>query len=205
MGTRSIRKTETRQRILEKARSVLAQKGLFAARTQDIAAAAGVAHGTVFVHFPTREALIAAVVEEFGARMTERVHELVEAGMETRRILEAHVAGLAEFEAFYARLVGEGGSIPESVQTSLLMIQSALAFHLGQAVARETKQGSLRPMRLPLLFNTWLGLVHHYILNKHLFAPDDATVLGRWGRTLVAHFMLMIREKPPAKIPAKGR
>ena len=163
------------------------------------------AHGTVFVHFPTREALVAAAVEDAGGRIAARTHELAEGGSTVREVLKAHLRGIEEIEAFYARLVSEGSSLPETVKTSLLMIQSALALHLGRAAERETKAGLIRRMPLHLLFNTWIGLVHHYVTNKDLFAPEDPTVLGRYGEELTEHFMNLISEKPTGKKPAKGR
>ena len=41
-------------------------------RVSDIARAAGVSHGTVFVHFESLEELIAEVVAEYGGRIVRR-------------------------------------------------------------------------------------------------------------------------------------
>ena len=41
----------------------------------DVARAARVSHGTVFVHFPTRDDMVAAVVEVLGYRITRKLHE----------------------------------------------------------------------------------------------------------------------------------
>ncbi len=52
-----------RARILRAARQVLAERGL-ATRVEDVAAAAGVGRRTVFRHFETRDALLAAAVTD---------------------------------------------------------------------------------------------------------------------------------------------
>jgi AcrR family transcriptional regulator len=52
-----------RSRILRAARQVLAERGL-ATRVDDVAAAAGVGRRTVFRHFETRDALLAAAVTD---------------------------------------------------------------------------------------------------------------------------------------------
>lgn len=54
-------KTATRRRILDTARSLFAQQGFAATTTRDIASAAGIAAGTLFNYFPTKE----SIVEEF--------------------------------------------------------------------------------------------------------------------------------------------
>jgi hypothetical protein len=46
-------------------------------------------------------------------------------------------------------------------------------------------------MPLHLLFNTWIGLIHHYLMNRELFAPG-ASVVERHGRELLDHFMYLI-------------
>jgi AcrR family transcriptional regulator len=188
---RQEQKQQTRQRLIEAAFIRLAEDGLTAARTSDIAAAAGVSHGSVFAHFPNREALLDAVLEEFGQRVAGRMHELAAGGGSVREILEAHLQGLAEQEPFYARLVAEQSLLPESARTTLIMIQSAISFHLWQAAERERASGKLRPLPLPLLFNTWIGLLHYYLANRDLFAPGGS-VLAVHGRTLLEHYLSLV-------------
>ena len=183
---------------MEAAFRVMAEQGLLAARTADIAAAAGTAHGTVFAHFATREELLCAVVEELGRRVAERLHLLAESSRGLEEVLAAHLRGLAEFEPLYLRLVSEGRQLPQRVRSSFLMIQSAISFHLGQAAEREMEEGRVRSMPLALLFNTWIGLVHHYLINGDLFAPGRPSVLERQGAVLIAHFYgLVSREAVP--------
>jgi TetR/AcrR family transcriptional regulator, hemagglutinin/protease regulatory protein len=60
---------------------VFAQRGLGAARPVDVAAAAGVAESTVFAYFPSREALMSAVlgeVDRFCSGVNERVLHRIE-------------------------------------------------------------------------------------------------------------------------------
>lgn len=168
----------------------MAQNGLSTARTADIAKAAGVSHGTVFAHFPTREDLLNEVIHAFGTRVTRRLHELAGGGS-VREILEGHLKGLAEFEPFYTRLVLEGSLLPESARNTLLMIQSAVSFHLSQAAGREMAAGTIRPLPMHLLFNTWLGLVHYYMANGDLFSPGES-VVARRGKELLEHYLNLI-------------
>jgi AcrR family transcriptional regulator len=55
-------KAETRQRILEAGRQLFAAKGYEASTTRDIADAAGIANGTLFNYFPSKEAILASLV-----------------------------------------------------------------------------------------------------------------------------------------------
>ena len=61
-STRQIQKDETRAKIFAAATQLFAQKGYGAPTIADIAKAAGVAKGTFFVHFPSKDAVIGALV-----------------------------------------------------------------------------------------------------------------------------------------------
>ncbi|NLI14212.1 TetR/AcrR family transcriptional regulator [Pelotomaculum propionicicum] len=189
---RQKQKKQTRKHLITMAFNQLAKDGLINTRTADIAKAAGVSHGTVFAHFPTRDALLTEVINEFGARVTRRLHELAGGGS-VHEILEAHLKGLAEFEPFYTRLVREGSLLPESARNTLIMIQSAVSFHLSQAAEREMAAGIIRRLPMHLLFNTWIGLVHYYLANGDLFSPGKP-VLERYGKELLEHYLTLITE-----------
>jgi AcrR family transcriptional regulator len=53
----------TRDGLVAAARAVFEERGYDATRMGDIAAAAGVSHGTVYTWFPTKDAVLAAVIE----------------------------------------------------------------------------------------------------------------------------------------------
>ena len=58
------RRERTRQELLAAAERVLADKGLHETKISDIAAAADVGVGTFYLHFPTKDALFDAVVDD---------------------------------------------------------------------------------------------------------------------------------------------
>ncbi|MEN8114188.1 MAG: helix-turn-helix domain-containing protein [Actinomycetota bacterium] len=186
------RKERTRRLLVAAALDEMAESGIAATRTIDVAHRAGVAHGTVFVHFPTKEHMINAAVAAHASRVGSRLHELARTGVAVRDVMEAHLAGLGEHEAFYARLVMEGPLLPSYPRATLLGIQSAISSHLAEAAEREMAAGTIKTMPIHLLFNTWLGLVHHYLSNRDLFAPGDS-VVRRWGPTLLDHYLGLIR------------
>jgi AcrR family transcriptional regulator len=186
--SRRVRKEQTRSALMEAALELMTEQGIAATRTIDVAERAGVAHGTVFVHFATRDDLVAAVVGRHAGDIAGRLHELSRESGSVRAVLEGHLEGLAEHEAFYARLVMEGPLLPPYARSTLLGIQSAISANLAEAAEREMAEGRIRPMPVDLLFNTWLGLVHHYIANRVLFAPGQS-VIERWGPTLLNHYL----------------
>jgi AcrR family transcriptional regulator len=67
------RRERTRQELLLAATRVLAEKGLHATKVGDIAAAADVGVGTFYLHFPDKETLFDAVVEDTVRRLKATV------------------------------------------------------------------------------------------------------------------------------------
>jgi AcrR family transcriptional regulator len=68
-----------RAAILAAAEAVFAEQGT-SAPTEEVAARAGVAIGTVFRHFPTKDALLAAMMKELLARLAAEAAELISDG-----------------------------------------------------------------------------------------------------------------------------
>jgi AcrR family transcriptional regulator len=66
-----------RERILEAAREVFAESGLDA-QMEDLARSAGVGVGTVYRHFPTKEALVGALVDDYFASLDAEARAALE-------------------------------------------------------------------------------------------------------------------------------
>jgi AcrR family transcriptional regulator len=73
------RKDARPQEILEAALSVFADKGFAATRMDDIAARASVSKGTIYLYFPSKEAVFKALVQEMLAPQLARFSDLASA------------------------------------------------------------------------------------------------------------------------------
>jgi AcrR family transcriptional regulator len=83
-------KSATRQRILQAAMSLFVSDGWQDTTTRGIAVAAGIATGTLFNYFPTKEAIAAALMAEALERADEEFH----AGRNEENSLEADLFSL---------------------------------------------------------------------------------------------------------------
>ncbi len=63
----------TRGRILEAALEVFARKGYHGASVDDIVRASGTSKGAVYHHFPNKEAVFLALVDDFATRLAAAV------------------------------------------------------------------------------------------------------------------------------------
>jgi len=101
-------RAETRRRLLDVAAEHFARDGLEGANINEISTAAGFAKGTVYNHFPSKDALFAAVVEE-ACRLTAEAGSAVSTDGSTRErlraLIAADVAWAEEHPAFAVVLV----------------------------------------------------------------------------------------------------
>lgn len=96
MASQAERRAKTRGAILEAAERAFADQGFAATTMDDIAAAAGVAKGAVYHHFPSKETLFAAVFEATSGALVRRV---VGVSVGARDVLDGIVAGSREYFA----------------------------------------------------------------------------------------------------------
>ena len=191
---RQIQKELTRKNILKAAYKMFSKNGIMNTTTSDVADAAGVSHGTIFVHFKTQEELITAVIQDFGEKIGIRIHELVENSACIKDILKAHLNAIQEFEDFYTKLVIESRTIPNASRNVFVSIQSTLSFHLSKALEQQINAGNIINQPVYLLFNTWIGIVHYYLTNGDLFAPGES-VIERYGDVLIDYYIKLISVK----------
>ena len=93
------RTPDKRDRILEAAVKVFARKGYFAARVADIASQAGVADGTIYLYFRSKEDILVSLFDEIMA-------EHIEKGREELAAVEGAEARLLVIAQHHLRLLG---------------------------------------------------------------------------------------------------
>lgn len=191
MNKRQLQKEETKEKIMQTAISVYALKG-FSAPTSEIAKEAGVSHGTVFSHFPTVEALLVEILEKFNTSIVLELHNKASQNSSLEELLYKYLEVLEEYESFYKRLITETKILPKEVRFTLIEIQSAISHHFSQIVEKDKKKGLIKEIPQHILFNTWLGLVHYYIQNTQMFAPNGS-VIKRYKKEWITNYLLLIK------------
>ena len=99
-------KSATRQRILDTARQLFSDNGFDSTTTRDIALAAGIATGTLFNYFPTKEAVLASLAAnaiadthpptDHKANLEEHLFSLIAAGLRKLKPFRKHLPVLLE-------------------------------------------------------------------------------------------------------------
>lgn len=102
---------ETRERILKTAQKLFARFGFNKTTVDEIAAAAHVAKSTLYHHFPGKQDIFRAVIEQEGQTLTARIAAAVEGAASAQDQLRAYVVTrmrhLGELANFYSALKEE--------------------------------------------------------------------------------------------------
>jgi AcrR family transcriptional regulator len=189
---RQLQKAQTRERIVTAAMKVYSKDG-FSAPTAVIAEEAQVSHGSVFVHFPSVEDLLTTSLENFSNEIKNELDFLSNYRNDIVKLLEMHTDVLIRHEEFYKRLIKETVYLPEEAKNTFIAIQSMVSIHFLQALEKEMSEGKIKDLPFHMIFNTWLGLIHYYLMNSDLFAPQGS-VLELYKESLIGSFLTLIRK-----------
>ena len=147
-----------RARLLKAAEDVFAAEGT-SARTEEIARRAGVGIGTLFRHFPTKEALVEAIVLARVERLVEEVEALAAEGDPATAFFAFFARTVAEVEAkkTYSELVANGFV---DVGTAAPGLRHRLREGIGALLARAQEAGTVRgDIGVPEVMNLLVGAV----------------------------------------------
>lgn len=159
----------TRQRLLEAAEDVFAERGYHQTAVDDIVQAAGSSKGSFYFHFANKEAIFLALVEGFAQDLLMAVYEAVE--RQNGAIARVEAALRAGVEAFASRprlarifLVEAVGLNPE-FEAKRREIYEAFAHlirgYLDQAIA----DGDLPAGDSELAAHAWLGAIGEVVVH----------------------------------------
>ena len=180
-------KSETRLRLLEAAAAHFATHGLDRANLDELTRAAGVAKGTLYNYFPSKEELFFAVIAEGARRAAERYATVEDRGSARERLralAEADVSVLREEEAFIKVVVREAMSFREETYPKILEHLGPYVARVESVIAEGARDGELRQdvpsVQLALMFVGTLTMlyVQHWGSDGAWPALDDVPDLA---------------------------
>lgn len=100
VSARRMSREDKRKRIIDAAVDVFAEKGFFGARVSEIAERAGVADGTIYLYFKSKDEILISLFEEKMAEILARFHAMLAEVQDTeekmRRYIIEHLTLVSE-------------------------------------------------------------------------------------------------------------
>jgi AcrR family transcriptional regulator len=144
--------TERPRQILDAALEVFGERGLAAARLEDIARTAGVSKGTIYLYFPNKEALFCEMIREIPARHIDTVEAMIaedESASEQLRQYFRHswdYVRTPTFEILYRLILSELHHFPALYEQFIEDVPMRSMRVLADIVRRGIASGEFREM-----------------------------------------------------------
>jgi AcrR family transcriptional regulator len=138
----------TRQRVLDAAALVLGREGFAGTKLSDIAAEAQLKIATLYYYYPSREALVEAVMvtgsEHVRQHTQETLANLAPSSTPLDRLcaaVESHIRFVLETSSYTQAVIRNAGQVPEHIRESLRQ-EFAQYGHLWQDLVDEAAEGT---------------------------------------------------------------
>src|SRR5262245_43508789 len=156
-------------------------------RTAEVAAAAGVSHGAVFVHYPSRDDLMAAVADAIAGDIGRALSDtgVADTG-DLADGLQHHLSVITEYAAEYRSLMFEADNASGAVRQVWTTLQGGIADYLTAVITSAQMRGEIAVRDAEAARETWIALVHHALARSAAGEhgrrrwPDDARDLVEW-------------------------
>jgi len=190
-------KAATRERILQAALQVFAEKGYHRAAVDDIVRASGTSKGAVYHHFPNKEALFLALIDELSACLATAVTTAIQTSQgavsKVEAALQAGLQTFAQHRELARILLLEPVSLGQAFETKRAEVHGRFAaliqVYLDQAVA----EGSIAPLDTRVATLAWLGAVNEVVIQS--IQGDEPALLTRAVPTLTPMLLRSIGAK----------
>jgi AcrR family transcriptional regulator len=175
-------KIATRERIVRAAAKLFARQGYDNATTRDIAAKAGIATGTLFNYFESKEAIVAALIAEALERARQELEKRDDETLEEElfTFIWSELSGLRDYRKFLAQAAEtilsplrrhSKESVGESIRTNHLeAVEQILVSHGVSAPAAVTMQ---------LYWTLYLGVFAHWATDESPKQEDTMALLDQ--------------------------
>jgi AcrR family transcriptional regulator len=172
-----VSKVATRERILDAALEVFARKGYHRAIVDDIVRASGTSKGAVYHHFPNKEAVFLALVDDFAARLARAAAAAIAAQHGAlARVEGALTAALTTFAADerLARLILlEAVSLGPTYQAKRAEVTDRFAALIRGYLDEAVADGSIAALDTRVTTLAWLGAVNEVVVQWLHGSLDD--------------------------------
>ncbi len=179
---RARRKDDRPAELLDAALDTFRAKGFAATRMDDIAARAGVSKGTIYLYYPSKQAIFEALVRETLLPNLGRVEAVVAASplgaADTLRLIANAIAEIAA----NSRLVGvpkivlaEAGNFPDLARFYRTEVIGRGLSLVARVIARGIEAGEFRPMDPDIAARLFFSPIILSALWQATFAPIEET------------------------------
>jgi TetR/AcrR family fatty acid metabolism transcriptional regulator len=174
---------DTRERILDAALNIFANKGYHDTRMDEIVEASDTSKGSIYFHFPNKERLFLALVDQFADLLERRVVEAVE--QEEQGIMQVRAALQACLETFgrYRRpakiLLVQATGLGSVFEKKRIEVNDRFANLIRKYLDEAITVGDIVPVDTEVVSYAWMGAIYGIVIRwVYTGEPDSERILS---------------------------
>lgn len=158
----------TRERILDAAMNIFSAKGFHDTKLDEIVAEGGISKGSIYFHFPNKEKLFIALVDQFADLIERRAEEAI--ARETLGIRRVQVALEAVLQTFgkYRRpaklLLVQAVGLGTVFERKRMEVNDRFALMIKLYLDEAVADGSIAPVDTAIVAHAWMGAIYSVVI-----------------------------------------
>lgn len=193
---------DTRDRILDAALNIFSNKGYHDTRMDEIVDAAGSSKGAIYFHFPNKERLFLALVDQFADLLERRVVEAVE--QEEQGIARVRAALQACLDTFgrYRRpakiLLVQAVGLGSVFEKKRIAVNDRFASLIKKYLDESIDIGDIAPVDTDVVSYAWMGAIYGIVIRwVYTGEPDSERILA----AMLPLLLKSVGYEDPERIP----
>ncbi len=191
MNKRQKQKQKTREKIVSCAKELFIQKGFLHTTTSEIAAAAGIAHGTLFLHFPAKESLILEIMDTVLEQIQAALQPVIAHAGNLDEIIRCYLDLIEQHEAIFSTKAREMPFYGDELRRKLLFRDAIIRGHFHTLFQQGIDDGIYRQVDIQTALTFFFGAIHYYLSLKQIFVVDGS-VIGKFKDQIISTFNALI-------------
>lgn len=158
----------TRERILDAAMNIFSAKGFHDTKLDEIVAEANASKGSIYFHFPNKEKLFIALVDQFADLIERRVNDAIE--QETQGMKRVQVALEAVLDTFskYRRpaklLLVQAVGLGTVFEKKRIEVNDRFALLIQTYLDEAITMGEIDPVNTHIVAHAWMGAIYSVVI-----------------------------------------
>lgn len=159
---------QTRERILDAALDVFAEKGYHDAKMDEIVEESNTSKGSIYFHFPNKERLFLALVDQFADVLERQVTQAIrkeDEGMKRVQIaLETVVATFGQYRRPAKVMLVQAMGLGAPFEQKQMQIKERFAILIGKYLEEAVEQGEIEPLDTDVIAYAWMGAIYSVVI-----------------------------------------
>jgi len=193
MNKRQAQKQITREKIVTAAKQIFINKGIINTATSQIAELAGIAHGTLFLHFPNKDSLVIELLDVELSKFSKNLKQLILETTDVEMILDQYLNLIQAEEGFFSSLARELPNYKAELRRKILFRESLLRDHFHQVIEKGIEQKIYASINIPAALTFLFGTINYYLSMKSSFV-QQGSVIEKFHEQIIDILMKILRK-----------